>query len=244
MQEKKESASRCGGVDLSKPVNVDIVLCFDLTGAMSGFGFEARRLNSLLYPALMERAREREVELGEVRVCPIFFKDYNFDSDPMFVFPYFALPEEEDDLGAVIDDMFSNNVGGGGDLRESAFEALYFALRRFERDNFPSNCRRVIGIYSDGDARLPEDADRDFVCGYYPEDMPCDTESYYGEFSSEEPSVNICGFMPEYPSPYNGAMDALRGIPGAVIRVSNAAGLCDIEADAVIEDILSAVFDR
>jgi len=92
---------------------VDIVICLDVTGSMRGF-FDEIRMN------LIPSVQGMVAELESVRVGMVFYKDYDHFSD--FVYRVVPFTTDFDQLQRGINVI---RVGGGGDIPEAVYEALY-----------------------------------------------------------------------------------------------------------------------
>ena len=94
-----------------KDRNVDIVVVLDVTGSMKPY-FDAIRLS--LIPMLQEMVAEFE----SFRIGMVFFKDH-YDEFLNRVFPFTT------DFSRLQRNVNNVRVGGGGDIPEAVFEALY-----------------------------------------------------------------------------------------------------------------------
>jgi Mg-chelatase subunit ChlD len=90
---------------------VDLVICLDVTGSMKPY-FDAIRQQ--LIPNLKEIVAGYE----SFRIGMVFFKDYN-DEFLTRVFPFTV------DFNLLQRNVDTVKVGGGGDIPEAVFEALY-----------------------------------------------------------------------------------------------------------------------
>ena len=93
--------------------SVDIVICLDVTGSMRAFFNEIRRN---LIPAVQAVV----ADFDSVRVGMVFYKDYDRHSD----FLYRVVPFTTD-FDALQRGINAVRVGGGGDIPEAVYEALY-----------------------------------------------------------------------------------------------------------------------
>ena len=92
---------------------VDIVICLDVTGSMRAFFDEIRRY-------LIPSVQDMVAELESVRVGMVFYKDYDRQSD--FLYRVVPFTTDFDELQRGINAI---RVGGGGDIPEAVYEALY-----------------------------------------------------------------------------------------------------------------------
>jgi len=93
--------------------SVDIVICLDVTGSMRAF-FNEIRLH------LIPSVQAMVADFDSVRVGMVFYKDYDRQSD----FLYRVIPFTTD-FGALQRSINTVRVGGGGDIPEAVYEALY-----------------------------------------------------------------------------------------------------------------------
>jgi hypothetical protein len=100
-----------GILEKEKGRNVDIAVCLDVTGSMKPY-FDAIRLR--LIPML----KEMSAEFASFRIGMVFYKDY-YDEYLNKVFPFTR------DFDALQRNISSVRVGGGGDIPEAVYEALY-----------------------------------------------------------------------------------------------------------------------
>jgi hypothetical protein len=98
-------------LEKEKNKKVDLVICLDVTGSMKPY-FDAIRQQ--LIPNLKEMVAGYE----SFRIGMVFFKDYN-DEFLTRVFPFTV------DFNQLQRNIDTVKVGGGGDIPEAVFEALY-----------------------------------------------------------------------------------------------------------------------
>jgi len=94
-----------------KGKDVDIAVCLDVTGSMEPY-FDAIRQR--LIPML----KELSANFASFRIGLVFYKDY-YDDFLNKVFPF------TNDFDALQKNIGSVKVGGGGDIPEAVYEALY-----------------------------------------------------------------------------------------------------------------------
>jgi Mg-chelatase subunit ChlD len=91
--------------------DVDIVVCLDVTGSMKPY-FDAIRMR--LIPML----KDMSADFSSFRIGMVFYKDY-YDEFINKVFPFTR------DFDALQRNISGVRVGGGGDIPEAVYEALY-----------------------------------------------------------------------------------------------------------------------
>lgn len=165
--------------------NIDIVFCIDITGSMGQFlDYFKRSIRDLSY-GVENIAKERSFNLERLRFKFIFFRDFNFDEEPLKITKFFRMPERLEE----IEEVFSRyEASGGGDLPESGLEALYYAFTSNWTDG-PRD-RQITMLFTDAEAQLDYD--------YYDEEereVPIqvreleDLEEVYNEGSDKAPMI-------------------------------------------------------
>lgn len=145
--------------------SVDIVLCIDGTGSMSGVINNVKKNALRFNDELISHLADVGDTVAAVRVKVIVFRDYGCDTDAMEESPFFEVSGSDSELFS----EWMNHVSarGGGDIPENGLEALYFAMKS-DFVTGPKD-RQVIVLFTDADA-LPL-GERKGAAGY-PEDMP------------------------------------------------------------------------
>jgi hypothetical protein len=105
-----------GILEKEKDRKVDIAVCLDITGSMKPY-FDAIRLR--LIPML----KEMSADFASFRIGMVFYKDY-YDEFINRVYPFTR------DFDALQRSIGSVRVGGGGDIPEAVFEALYAGVTK------------------------------------------------------------------------------------------------------------------
>jgi len=100
-----------GILQKEKGKNVDIAVCLDVTGSMEPY-FDA--ISTQLIPTL----KDMSADFLSFRIGMVFYKDY-FDDFLNKVFPFTS------DFNALQKSISGVRVGGGGDIPEAVYEALY-----------------------------------------------------------------------------------------------------------------------
>lgn len=156
-------------VTFTKKRNVDIVFCIDSTGSMGPIINMLKTSVSKFQESLIEGAEKESVEIKDIRVKLISFRDYESDGDEaMSVSRFFTLPDDEAEYSKELNAI---EASGGGDNPENGLEALYLAMKSdFVRG---IDDRQVIILFTDDEAVPLKHADR-IVNKTYPAEMTDD----------------------------------------------------------------------
>ena len=134
------------GSNYSLKYNVDIVMCIDATGSMSGI-LKTVKNNALnFYGDLTNLMRKKGKQVNELRIKVIAFRDYVADGvDAMLATDYFQMPDEQVDFRNLVNSIEAH---GGGDDPEDGLEALAYAIKSdWTRDG--DKRRHVIVVWTD-----------------------------------------------------------------------------------------------
>ncbi len=131
--------------------NFDMVCCVDATGANQPLITMLRQklpsIRTYVEECLGEAVAPEQIN---VRVKIIAFRDYACDPEPMVESPFFTMPEDSEELSAFLGCI---HAGGGGDIPESALEALAIALKSdFTKRTTENKVRHVIIMMTDAPA--------------------------------------------------------------------------------------------
>lgn len=105
---------------------LDIAMCIDATGSMQNT-INSVKFNALsFYANLMEELVKRDAGyFVQIRVRPIFYRDYAVDKVPMRASPLMQLPLKEAEFQDFVN---PEKASGGGDAPESGLECLNEAM--------------------------------------------------------------------------------------------------------------------
>ena len=161
-----------GGNGQLSAYNVDIVMCIDVTGSMSGILDEVKAKALSLYPKFVAEMQKFEKSVEQLRIKVIAFRDYGVDSEPMLESKFFVLDEEKEEF---LDFVSALEPLGGGDTPESALEAISLAFKS-DWVNTPGTIKRYVTlVYTDAPAApLGINA----TAEGYPADMPKDMAEF------------------------------------------------------------------
>ncbi len=139
-------------VDVVLNYNVDLVFCVDTTASMAPFVNEFKATAKSLRQKFIDEYKSCSKGVGQLRVKVITFKDFEFDRNALIESPFFVLCgqlDQNEDFVAYVNKIEAN---GGGDLSESALEALSLAIRsKWERGGAVR--RHVILMFTDAAAK-------------------------------------------------------------------------------------------
>ena len=161
----------------NKERNLDFVFCVDATGSM---GHWIEGLKEFLSERFLEILNKVNEQFGnpyfkQARIRFVFFRDYDFDEEPMRETRFYHYPEE---LHSIIRELDNTIAYGGGDIRENGLEALHLAAKS-DWSTGPRD-RQIIVLISDADYLLP--VQRQFAPNY-PKDMPLYVEDLIKEIT-------------------------------------------------------------
>jgi hypothetical protein len=146
--------------------NVDIVMCIDCTGSMSGI-LDTVKANALkFYPDLRKKCDENGKEIAELRIKAIAYRDFTCDGDEAIAeTEFFNIPDNEEDFKGFVSHLVPK---GGGPEPESGLEALSMAINS-KWTTGGDRRRHVIVVWSDASTHPLGDGN-DNSC--YPSGMP------------------------------------------------------------------------
>ena len=148
--------------------SVDLVMCIDGTGSMYDIIDDVKTKALSFYPMFVEAMEAAGKSVQELRVKLITFRDYECDSEPMQVSPFYALGGDCDESEDFNKFASSIEAVGGGDAAENALEAIALA---FKSDWTKTGAvrRHIVMVYTDAPAlELGARAG----CPGYPTDLP------------------------------------------------------------------------
>lgn len=103
-------------------LTVDVVMCIDVTGSMSGIINTVKDNAMSFYDAFNQKCVDNGIELSGLNNTVIAFQDKNVDGDRWWMqSEKYQLPEQRDLFDAFVSDLYAD---GGGDAPESGLEAL------------------------------------------------------------------------------------------------------------------------
>ena len=128
-------------------LNVDVVMCIDVTGSMSGIINTVKRNAQSFYDVFKNRCDENGIILQSVNTQVIAFQDINVDGDrAMIESPTYSMPEDTDEFNTFVSNLYAD---WGGDLPESGLEALDRAFSKTDWGKDDGYHRQVVILWTD-----------------------------------------------------------------------------------------------
>ena len=147
--------------------NVDIVLCIDATGSMTGI-IDKVKMGALKFKDDLTRSMEEKGKsIHRLRVKVIPYRDYYCDGDKsMSESAFFVLPGEASEFASFVNGI---KADGGGDEPENGLEAIALAMNSaWEKgDKF----RQIVVVWTDASAH-PLEKNAGSKPSNYPTDIP------------------------------------------------------------------------
>lgn len=127
-------------------LNVDVVMCMDVTGSMSGL-INTVKKNALNFYDIFEKACvESNIILSSLNTQVIAFRDKNEDKDWLLKSDVYAMPDDRELFSGFVNGL---RATGGGDTPESALEALDTAFSRDDWGKDDGYHRQVVILWTD-----------------------------------------------------------------------------------------------
>jgi len=147
--------------------NVDIVMCIDCTGSMSGI-LDTVKANVLkFYPDLKAACETKDKNIDQLRIKVIAFRDFNADlAEAVKSTEFMTIPEQDLDFKSFINGLVPD---GGGDEPENGLEAIAMAINS-DWTSGGDRRRQIIVVWSDASTHSLENPIT--KNSYYPTNMP------------------------------------------------------------------------
>lgn len=127
-------------------LNVDVVMCMDVTGSMSGL-INTVKKNALNFYDIFEKACvESNIILSSLNTQVIAFRDKNEDKDWLLKSDVYAMPDDRELFSGFVNGL---RATGGGDTPESGLEALDTAFSRDDWGKDDGYHRQVVILWTD-----------------------------------------------------------------------------------------------
>lgn len=128
-------------------LNVDVVMCIDVTGSMSGI-INTVKSNALSFYDSFENACARNgIGLTSLKTQVIAFRDKNVDGDQWLIeSPVYSLPDNRSGFDSFVNALYAD---GGGDTPESGLEALDRAFSKSDWGKDDGYHRQVVILWTD-----------------------------------------------------------------------------------------------
>lgn len=128
-------------------LSVDVVMCIDVTGSMSGIINTVKRNAIEFYDLFNASCVEEGIQLSSLNTQVISFRDKNVDGDSWLeISPTFTLPSQQSDYNTYVNGLYAN---GGGDTPESGLEALDVAFSKTDWGEDDGYHRQVVILWTD-----------------------------------------------------------------------------------------------
>ena len=127
-------------------LNVDVVMCMDVTGSMSGL-INTVKKNALNFYDIFEKACvESNIILSSLNPQVIAFRDKNEEKDWLLKSDVYAMPDDRELFSGFVNGL---RATGGGDTPESGLEALDTAFSRDDWGKDDGYHRQVVILWTD-----------------------------------------------------------------------------------------------
>jgi hypothetical protein len=127
-------------------LTVDVVMCIDVTGSMSGIINTVKRNAIGFYDSFKSCCDEEGITLAGLNAQVIAFRDKNVDSSWLESSSTYWLPDEKDAFNGFVNGLYAS---GGGDIPESGLEALDAAFKKTDWSIDDGYHRQVVILWTD-----------------------------------------------------------------------------------------------
>lgn len=128
-------------------LSVDVVMCIDYTGSMSGIINTVKENAMSFYDSFKAKCDSKGIGLTGLTAQVIGFQDINVDGDDWFrQSPTYQLPEQREEFNAFVGNIYAM---GGGDTPESGLEALDAAFSKSDWGVDDGYHRQVVILWTD-----------------------------------------------------------------------------------------------
>lgn len=128
-------------------LNVDVVMCMDVTGSMGGLIYTVKSHALSFYDIFNEACTENGIELSSLNTQVIAFRDSLEDGNKWLeISNIYAMPDEREDFTSFVNGLYAT---GGGDTPESGLEALHKAFSRPNWGIDDGYHRQVVILWTD-----------------------------------------------------------------------------------------------
>lgn len=127
-------------------LNVDVVMCIDVTGSMSGI-INTVKANALsFYDSFNRVCTKNGIGLTSLNTQVIAFRDKNVDAKWLEESPVYSLPAAKNGFESFVNNL---RADGGGDIPESGLEALDRAFSKTDWGKDDGYHRQVVILWTD-----------------------------------------------------------------------------------------------
>lgn len=155
------------GIGGKERLDIDVALISDATGSMNNILTSIQNNMRNFSTDLRNILELRGIEPGDIRVKFIFYRDFTIDNHtdwkhpgmslksglgkhgPMYTSPFYKLPRQKNEMNKYVDFFEAH---GGGVVRESGLEAIWYALNDKEWKNGSYTVRAIV-LWTDAPTR-------------------------------------------------------------------------------------------
>ncbi|MBE6260213.1 MAG: VWA domain-containing protein [Prevotella sp.] len=128
-------------------LSVDVVMCIDYTGSMSGIINTVKENAMSFYDSFKAKCDAKGIGLTGLTAQVIGFQDINVDGDDWFrQSPTYQLPDQREEFNTFVGNIYAM---GGGDTPESGLEALDAAFSKTDWGVDDGYHRQVVILWTD-----------------------------------------------------------------------------------------------
>ena len=128
-------------------LNVDVVMCMDVTGSMGGLISTVKRNALNFYDIFKAACDEASIGLTSLNTQVVAFRDKNVDGTSWLeTSPVYAMPDNRDEFSEFVNSL---RATGGGDAPESGLEALDVAFSKDDWGRDDGYHRQVVILWTD-----------------------------------------------------------------------------------------------
>lgn len=128
-------------------LTVDVVMCIDVTGSMSGIINTVKKNAIDFYDSFNNHCEKAGIRLTGLNSQVVAFQDINVDGDRwMNISETYSLPEQKSEFDSFVNGLRADN---GGDTPESGLEALDVAFNKTDWGEDDGYHRQVIILWTD-----------------------------------------------------------------------------------------------
>lgn len=133
-------------------LNVDVVMCIDVTGSMSDVISMVKSNALTFYNQFKNRCDANNIELRSLNTQVIQFRDINEDGfSALLTSPVYSLPGQQSQFSSYVNSM---SASGGGDTPESGLEALHAAFTKSDWGQDDGFHRQIVILWTDAPFQL------------------------------------------------------------------------------------------
>lgn len=128
-------------------LTVDVVMCIDVTGSMSGIINTVKKNAIGFYDSFNKCCEEEGIQLSSLNAQVVAFQDMNHDGSRWLkVSNTYSLPEEKTGFNNFVNALYADD---GGDIPESGLEALETAFNKSDWGVDDGYHRQVVILWTD-----------------------------------------------------------------------------------------------